>query len=84
MGDKVWAVLIKDHFLLHDYNRLKGRKIDPLKVLHINLNAYRLRLYDGLRTSHVFNVKHLVPFVDDSDKSNSWTNLFQLEENDGA
>ena len=34
VGDKVLVVLIKDHFLLHNYNRLKGRKTSPLKVLH--------------------------------------------------
>ena len=34
VGDNGWAVLIKDHFLLHDYNMLKGRKTGPLKVFH--------------------------------------------------
>ena len=50
----------------------------------MNPKAYYLRLSDGLRTSHVFNVKHLVPFVADSNKSDSRMNLFQPEENDGA
>lgn len=27
--DKVWAVLTKDRFPLHEYNKLKARKIGP-------------------------------------------------------
>ena len=55
--DKVWVVLTKDRFPLHEYNKLKALKIGPLEVLQeIIPNAYRLRLPDGLRTSYVLNV----------------------------
>ncbi|CAA7012879.1 unnamed protein product [Microthlaspi erraticum] len=67
VGDKVWAVLTKDRFPPHMYNKLKARKIGPLEVLEkINNNAYRLRLPPNMNTADVFNVKHLVPY-DDSD-----------------
>ena len=85
IGDKVWVVLTKDRFPLHEFNKLKAWKIGPLEMLQkVNPNAYRLRLPDGLRTSNIFNVKHLVPFIDDSYESNSRTNLSQPEENDGV
>ena len=85
IGDKVWADLTKDRFPLHEYNKLKARKIGHLEVFQkINPNTYRLRLPDGLRTSDVFDVKHLVPFIDDSYESDSRTNLSQPGENDGA
>lgn len=49
VGDKVWAVLTTDRFPLHEYNKLKARKIGPCEVLQkINPKAYRLRLPDGL------------------------------------
>ena len=83
--DKVWAVLTKNRFPFHECNKLKAQKIGPLEVLQkINPNAYRLRLPNGLRTSNVFNIKHLVPFIDDSHKSDSRTNLSQIGENDGV
>jgi len=50
----------------------------------INPNAYRLQLPDGLPTFDVFNVKHLVPFVDDSNEAYSRANLSRPGENDGA
>ena len=83
--DKVWVFLTRDCFPLHEYNKLKARKIGPLKVLQkINPNAYHLRLPDSLRSSNVFNVKHLLPFIDDSYELDSRTNLSQHKENDGA
>ena len=33
IGDKVWVVLTKDRFPLHEYNKLKARKIGPLEML---------------------------------------------------
>lgn len=67
VGDFVWAVLTRDRFPAHEYNKLSSRKIGPLEVLQkINSNAYRLRLPSHIRTSDVFNVKHLVPFAGDN------------------
>ena len=77
-GHLVWAVLSKDRFPLHEYNKLKARKIGPLEVLEkINPNVYRLRLPPDINTSPVFNVKHLVSFANDSEVAVSRTNLFQ-------
>lgn len=44
-GDLVWAVLTRDRMPAHLYNKLRAKKIGPLKILeHINDNAYRLEL----------------------------------------
>jgi hypothetical protein len=80
VGDFVWAVLTRDRFPVGEYNKLKDRKIGPCEVLQkINDNAYRLRLPSHLRTSDVFNVKHLSPCFMDSDDTtpNSRTSSFQ-------
>lgn len=80
VGDFVWAVLTRDRFPVGEYNKLKDRKIEPCEVLQkINDNAYRLRLPSHLRTSDVFNVKHLSPYFMDSDDTtpNSRTSSFQ-------
>ena len=46
-----------------EYNKLAARKIGHLEILEkINPNAYRLKLPSHMRTSDVFNVKHLVPY----------------------
>lgn len=80
VGDFVWAVLTKDRFSVGDYNKLAARKIGPVEILEkINSNAYRLKLPSHLRTSDVFNVKHLIPFrgtnSDDEAKPHSRTNF---------
>ncbi|KAL6541797.1 hypothetical protein OROGR_011283 [Orobanche gracilis] len=63
VGDQVWAILTKDRFPPHEYSKLAARKVGPLEVLEvINPNAYRVRLPSDMRTSDVFNVKHLVPY----------------------
>lgn len=63
VGDLVWAVLTKDRFPAHEYNKLAARKVGPCEILaKINPNAYRLRLPAHLRTSDVFNVRHLFPY----------------------
>ena len=80
VGDLVWAVLTRDRFPAGDYNKLKERKIGPCEVLQkINDNAYRLRLPSHLRTSDVFNVKHLSPYVEefDDEAMNSRASSFQ-------
>ena len=77
VGDKVWAVLTKERFPPHEYNKLKARKIGPLDILEkINANAYRVSLPSHVRCSDVFNVKHLVPFVSHDEPDDSRTNLF--------
>ncbi|KAE8672853.1 putative CCCH-type zinc finger family protein [Hibiscus syriacus] len=80
VGDFVWAVLTRDRFPVGEYNKLKDRKIGPCEVVQkINENAYRLRLPSHLKTSDVFNVKHLSHcFVDPDDTTlNSRTSFFQ-------
>ena len=77
VGDKVWAVLTKERFPVHEYDKLKARKIGSLEVVEkINANAYRMLLPAHIRCSDVFNVKHLVPFVSSDDSADSGTNLF--------
>lgn len=74
-GDLVWVYLTKDRLPLHEYNKLKSRKVGPLEVLeHINDNAYRVQLPPHLRTHNVFNVKHLSPFHGDNEDLDSRTN----------
>ncbi|KAI9157827.1 hypothetical protein LWI28_028681 [Acer negundo] len=72
VGDLVWFVLTKDRFPVGEYNKLAAKKIGPLEVLEkINSNAYRVRLPSHIRTADVFNVKHLVPYVAESDDESS-------------
>ena len=80
----MWVVLTKDHFPAGEYNKLSAKKIGPLEVLEkINPNAYRLKLPSHLPTADVFNVKHLIPFTDDSsDDADSRANPVQPGEND--
>lgn len=87
VGDFVWAILTKDRFSAGDYNKLAARKIGPVEIIEkINSNAYRLKLPSHLRTSDVFNVKHLVPFhgtnSDNEDEPNSRANFSQPGEDD--
>ncbi|KAE8676682.1 putative CCCH-type zinc finger family protein [Hibiscus syriacus] len=80
VGDFVWVVLTRDRFPVGEYNKLKDRKIGPCEVVQkINDNAYRLRLPSHLKTSNVFNVKHLSHcFVDSDDTTlNSRISSFQ-------
>ncbi|KAE8720267.1 hypothetical protein F3Y22_tig00020999pilonHSYRG00012 [Hibiscus syriacus] len=80
VGDFIWVVLTRDRFPVGEYNKLKDRKIGPCEVVQkINDNAYRLRLPSHLKTSDVFNVKHLSHcFVDSDDTTlNSRTSSFQ-------
>lgn len=70
------------------YNNLSARKIGPVEVVaKINHNAHKLKLSGHLKTFHVFNVKHLVPYEGDNSSSDeidadSRANLFLVEEND--
>ncbi|VFQ71665.1 unnamed protein product [Cuscuta campestris] len=80
VGDFVSAVLTKDRFPIGEYDKLKDRKIGPCEIVQkINDNAYRLRLPSHVKTSDVFNVKHLTPCFLDSkeDDVNSRASSFQ-------
>lgn len=75
-GDLVWVYLTKDHLPSHEYNKLRSRKIGPVKVLErINDNAYRLELPEHLKTSNVFNLKYLTPYRGANDLQDSEANL---------
>ena len=74
-GDLVWVVLTKERFPAREYNKLKSRKIGPVEILaRINPNAYKVRLPPHLRTSDVFNVKHIFLYHGDNDVLDSWSN----------
>ncbi|CAA7053553.1 unnamed protein product [Microthlaspi erraticum] len=78
VGDLVWAIITKDMFPPREYNKLKTRKIGPLEVLEkINANAYRVKLPSDIRSSDVFNVKHLCPYVAQDEAEDSRANLSQ-------
>jgi hypothetical protein len=84
-GDFVRAVLTKKRFPMGEYNKLVAKKIGPLEIVgKINLNAYRLKLPSHMKTSDVFNVKHLVLYIGDSsdDDVNSRENSLQPREED--
>lgn len=75
-GELVWVVLTKDRLPAHEYNKLRSRKIGPLKVLErINKNAYRVKLPDHIKTANVFNVKYLSKFKGDNEDQDSGSNL---------
>ena len=84
-GDFVWAILTKDKFPVGEYNMLVARKVGPIEIIKkINPNAYQLKLPSHIKTSDVFNVKHLVLFIDDSsdEDANSRMNFLQPGEDD--
>jgi hypothetical protein len=84
-GDFVWAILTKDRFPVGEYNKLAAHKVGPVEIVEkINPNAYRLKLPSYIKTSDVFNVKHLVPYIGDSsyEDANSRANSLQPGEDD--
>ncbi|GKC98435.1 putative nucleotidyltransferase, ribonuclease H [Tanacetum coccineum] len=88
-GDFVWAVLTKYRFPVEEYNKLSAKKIGPLEIMEkINSNTYRQKLLSHIRCSDVFNVKHLIPYHDDSSDDdfamNSRTNFVYSRGNDGG
>ena len=86
-GNYVWVVLTKDRLPAGVNVKLHDRKIGPCQIQKkINDNAYQLQLPSHLNTSHVVNVKHLIPFKGDLTNSyNSrgeffnWVRLMQQE-----
>ena len=84
-GDLVWVYLTTERLPLREYNKLKSKKIGPVEVLErINPNAYRVRLPDHLRTSDVFNVKHISRFHGDNVPPDLWSNPSHPEGPDAA
>jgi hypothetical protein len=84
-GDFLWAILTKDRFPMGEYNKLVARKVGHVEIIEkINPNAYQLKLPSYIKTTDVFNVKHLVPFIGDSldEDANSRTNSIQPGEDD--
>jgi hypothetical protein len=84
-GDFVWAILTKDQFHVGEYNKLAAHKIGPIEIVkEINPNAYQMKLPSHIKTSNVFNAKHLVPFIEDSleEEANSRMNSIQPGEDD--
>jgi hypothetical protein len=80
-GDFVWAILTKDHFPSGEYNKLAARKIGPVEIVKkIKANAYQLKLPSHIKTADVFNIKHLVPFFEDSSEED--VNSLQPGEDD--
>ena len=64
---------------------MAARKIGPVEIVKkINANAYQLKLPSHIKTSDVFNVKHLVSFIDDSSEedANSRANSLRPGEDD--
>ena len=87
VGDFVWAVLTKDCFSVGDYNKLSVKKIGPVEIIEkINPNTYYLSSH--IRTSDVFNVNHLIPYIGDSsdevDVGNSRVNFSHPAGNDAV
>jgi hypothetical protein len=84
-GDFMWAILSKDRFPVGKYNKLTALKVGPVEIIQkFNSNTYRLKLPNHIKTSNVFNVKHLVPFIEyslDVD-ANSRMNSLQPREDD--
>ena len=51
---------------MDDYKKLFAKKIGPVDIIEkINPNAYRLKLPSHIRTTDIFNVEHLIPYVGD-------------------
>jgi hypothetical protein len=68
-----------------EYNKLAAPKIGPLEIVKkFNANTYQLKLPSHIKTANIFNVKHLVPFFDDSsaEDANSRVNSLQHGEDD--
>ncbi len=74
MIDLVWLILTRDRFPVGESNKMWEMKIGPFEILpKINENIHWLHLPSHLKTSYVFNVKHLTPCFSnaDSDDLNS-------------
>ena len=62
-GDMVWVHLTRDRMPARAYNKLKSKKIGPVRVISkINDNVYHLELPSDITTSDVFNIRYLSPY----------------------
>lgn len=90
VGDLVWAILTKDCIPVGEYNKHFTRKIGLLEIIEkINSNASHLKLLSHIRTTNVFNVKHLIPYSGENSSSNedviiSGSKFLTLREDNGA
>lgn len=67
VGDFALAVLAKGLYPTHDCNNLAAHKIGSIDIIEkINPNAGNLQLSSQTQTSDVFNIRHLIPYVDDN------------------
>jgi hypothetical protein len=73
-----------DPFVFKDVEGELAKIRQTSSIVKINPNAYRLKLPSHIKTSDVFNVKHLVPFIEDlsEEDANSRTNSLQPGEDD--
>ncbi|KAL4200467.1 hypothetical protein AMTRI_Chr03g56650 [Amborella trichopoda] len=66
----------------------EARKFNAVRILKkINDSAYKLKLPSHMRTSDVFNVKHLIPYAGDTssdEELNSRTSSLQPSEDDAV
>ena len=84
-GDLVWVHLNRDRMPSHAYNKLKSKKIGPLKVTaRINDNVYRIELPADITTSDVFNVRYLSKYSPPDALSDSESNPTHSGEPDAA
>ncbi|KAL4183969.1 hypothetical protein AMTRI_Chr11g157670 [Amborella trichopoda] len=67
LADQIKDIHEKNRYFVGEYNKLSNRKIGPCEILtQINDNAYKLKLPSQKRTSDVFNIKHLIPYAEDT------------------
>ena len=81
----MWAILTTEWFPVGEYNKLTARKVGPIEIIRkINPNVDQLKLSSHIKMSDVFNVKHFLPFIDDSSDEdvNSRINSLQPGEDD--
>jgi hypothetical protein len=77
----VWVFLKKER-RNNSYNKFKGKKIGPCRVLKkINNNTYEIELFPNINTIHTFNIQDLSAYHGELDDK-SWTSSFSVGEDD--
>jgi hypothetical protein len=60
IGELVWVYLSKDRYPKGDYNKLTRCKFGPYSIMEkFGKNAFRVKLFENMHISNVFNVRHL-------------------------